>query len=55
MTGEIFIAGYDRSFAVYDPDKLSKKEWLTIWIPKITFPMRKFLNELFEQQKVPLT
>jgi formate hydrogenlyase subunit 6/NADH:ubiquinone oxidoreductase subunit I len=26
MTSEIFIAGYDRSFALYDPDKLSKSE-----------------------------
>jgi len=26
MTSEIFIAGYDRSFALYDPEKLSKSE-----------------------------
>jgi formate hydrogenlyase subunit 6/NADH:ubiquinone oxidoreductase subunit I len=26
MTSEIFIAGYDRSFALYDPEKLSKRE-----------------------------
>jgi formate hydrogenlyase subunit 6/NADH:ubiquinone oxidoreductase subunit I len=24
MTGEIFIAGYDKSFALYSPEKLSK-------------------------------
>ncbi|MBN1682857.1 NADH-quinone oxidoreductase subunit I [Candidatus Bathyarchaeota archaeon] len=26
MTNQIFIAGYDRFFAVYDPEKLSKNE-----------------------------
>ncbi len=26
MTGEIFIAGYDKSFSVYSPEKLSKPE-----------------------------
>jgi len=26
MTSEIFLAGYDKSFTVYDPEKLSKPE-----------------------------
>jgi len=26
MTGEVFIAGYDKSFAVYGPEKLAKPE-----------------------------
>jgi formate hydrogenlyase subunit 6/NADH:ubiquinone oxidoreductase subunit I len=26
MTGYVFIAGYDRSFAVYNPEKLAKRE-----------------------------
>ena len=26
MTGDIFIAGYDKTFAVYDPEKLSHRE-----------------------------